>query len=128
MTRLTLIAGAAALALTPLMAAPALADAAAEAGIAATHAGLAAKQTDIAKVHMHLHHALNCLVGPSGDGFDSTNANPCAKAGNGAIPDATDATLKAKLTAAEASAKAGLASNDLAMAQADATKTAAALQ
>ena len=73
-----------------------------------THAGLAAKATTIDMVHMHLHHALNCLVGPGGTGFDSTNANPCAKAGDGAIPDAS-AAQKAKLQPAVAAANAGLA-------------------
>ena len=38
---------------------------------AATHAGLAAQAADINGVHTHMHHALNCLVGPKGDGFDA---------------------------------------------------------
>ena len=42
-------------------------------------------------VQAHLHHTLNCLVGPGGDGFDAKQMNPCAQAGNGAIPDAKDA-------------------------------------
>lgn len=109
-----------------LLATPAFADLAAEITTGQTHAGLAAKATDLAKVHMHLHHALNCLVGPSGDGFDSTNANPCAKDGNGAIPDSTGAQ-KTKLTAAAATAKAGIANNDLAGAQAAAQQTADAI-
>ena len=123
MKKLTLLAGAAALVLSPMLAMPAFANAAQEATIAQTHAGLAATQSSIDKVHMHLHHALNCLVGPKGAGFDASNANPCAKAGNGAIPDATDAAMKTKLEQAEASAKAGLATDDLANAKAQAEKT-----
>jgi len=34
---------------------------------------------------------VNCLVGPSGTGFDTPTPIPAAKAGNGAIPDASAA-------------------------------------
>ena len=44
---------------------------------AQTHAGLAASAANLDGVHMHMHHALNCLVGPKGDGFDSSQMNPC---------------------------------------------------
>jgi hypothetical protein len=99
----------------------ALADVSAELVVASQHAGLAAKAGTIDMVHMHLHHAVNCLVGPSGAGFDASNANPCAKAGNGAIPDSMNAGQKAKLQTALKTAQAGLASNDMAAAQKDAT-------
>ncbi len=88
---------------------------------AATHAGLAAKAADINGVHMHLHHALNCLVGPAGKGFDKTNLNPCANAGKGAIPDATNADTKEALEKAADKARAGIASHDAATARNDAT-------
>jgi hypothetical protein len=105
----------------------ALADVSAELTVASSHAGYAAKATAIDMVHMHLHHVVNCLVGPAGTGFDATNANPCAKAGNGAIPDSTDAAQKAKLADAVTKAQAGIAATDLAAAQADATDAAAAI-
>ncbi len=114
-------------ALLGLIATPVFADVATEITIAQTHAGLAAKAADIDKVHMHLHHALNCLVGPSGDGFDATNANPCGKAGAGIIPDSTDAAQKTKLATAVSDAKAGIAATDLATAQASAQSTADAI-
>ena len=108
-----------------LIATPAFADLAAELSVGQTHAGMAATQTDVAMVHTHLQHALNCLVGPTGAGFDAGKGNPCAKAfGNGAIADSTDAGKKAKLEAAAASAKAGIASADLATAQKNAQATA----
>ncbi len=103
------------------------ADLAAEMTTAQTHAGLAGKAADINGVHMHLPHALNCLVGPSGDGYDATNANPCAKSGGGIIPDSADAGPKTKLAAAVTSAKAGIAATDMAAAQKDAADTAAAI-
>jgi hypothetical protein len=106
---------------------PALADEAQELSIASTHAGLAGKAAAIDGVHMHLHHALNCLVGPAGTGFDASNANPCAKAGNGAIPDAMDAGQKTKLQAAVAKAQEGIAATDLMAAQKAATETADAI-
>ena len=87
---------------------------------AQTHAGLAAKAADINGVHMHLHHALNCVVGPQGDGFDAKQMNPCAQSGNGAIPDEMDAAKKAKLTMAKGQLEQGIAASDLKTAQADA--------
>jgi len=65
----------------------ALADGHSEIVLAEQHAGLAAGSGDIAMVHAHLHHTLNCLVGPGGAGFDANQMNPCANAGHGAIPD-----------------------------------------
>ncbi|MGE5245276.1 MAG: hypothetical protein ACM3SQ_13685 [Betaproteobacteria bacterium] len=104
------------------------ADAAKEAAMAARHAGLASKAADITQVHMHLHHAVNCLVGPKGEGFDASEANPCASLGNGAIPDATAPAMRTTLEAALKSATAGLASSDLQTAQKDAAETAETLK
>jgi hypothetical protein len=95
---------------------------------AATHADLAAKAADLAGTQMHLHHALNCLVGPSGNGYDAKNMNPCANSGNGAIPDQTDPTKKAELERAADDARKALAATDLADAQHGATATAAAIR
>jgi hypothetical protein len=95
---------------------------------AATHAGLAAQGTDIDTVHMHLHHTLNCLVGPGGTGFDPTQMNPCANSGNGAIPDSSDAAKKAALQNAANEAQTGLAETNLVKAQNDASNTAALLK
>ena len=97
------------------------ADAATEITTAATHAGFASKSGTIKMVHAHMHHALNCLVGPGGDGFDTTALNPCKNSGNGAIPDTTDAAKKASLEKVAADLRAGLADDNLASAQ----KTAA---
>jgi len=104
------------------------ADPAQQAATGAVHAGLAAQATTIEQVHMHLHHTVNCLVGPKGQGFDAKEANPCQKLGNGAIPDTTDSATKAKLTTALASAEAGLKSEDLSAAKKSATEAQAALK
>ncbi len=61
-----------------LFPAAAFADAHSEIVNATEHAGYAAAAADIAGVHAHLHHALNCLVGPGGNGFDAKELNPCA--------------------------------------------------
>jgi len=106
----------------------ALADVASEVVNAATHAGLAAGSANLGDVHMHLHHTLNCLVGPGGAGFDAKQMNPCANAGTGAIPDTTDAAQKKLLEAAAAKAREGIASADLATSQKDAADTAAMLK
>jgi hypothetical protein len=103
------------------------ADKASEVEIAQDHAGLAIKASNIAGVQMHLHHTINCLVGPAGDGFDTKSANPCAKAGNGAIPDSSNAKQKAALQNAVMSAKQGLMTTDFAAAQKSAKETADAI-
>src|ERR1700693_2895621 len=112
---LNVVTGALMLAPLPVLGA----DANAEITNAAMHAGLAAKATDIAGVHTHLHHAVNCLVGPGGAGFDPKELNPCANAGNGAIVDATNASTKQALQAALAKANNGIAATELAAAQAE---------
>ena len=110
-----------------LIASPAFADVAAQLTVAQTHAGMAAKAADLKMVQTHLHHAVNCLVGPAGTGFDAAAGNPCAKAGTGAIPETTDAAQKAKLEAAVTKATPGFATTDLAAAQKAAQDTADAV-
>jgi hypothetical protein len=74
----------------------ALADGPQAVATAAQHAGLAAAAGDIAGAHRHLHHTLNCLIGPDGEGFDEAAGNPCRDAG-GAIPQTADAQMKENL-------------------------------
>jgi len=93
------------------------ADTAREISVAAEHAGYAATATIITTTKAHLHHTINCLVGPKGDGFDAKELNPCKGFGNGAIADTTDAAKKKKLEEALGKAKSGLAANDLAAAK-----------
>jgi len=111
----------AAVAAVLLLPATAAADAHSEIVNAGMHAGFAAGSADLGGVHAHLHHTLNCLVGPNGQGYDGKELDPCAQAGHGAIPDTTDASKKAKLEAAAAKARAGIAAGDLAAAKQDAT-------
>lgn len=120
-----LIAGAA---FAALCAPAALADAHSEVVQAETHAGLAEKASDITGVHQHLHHALNCLVGPKGDGYDAKEMNPCANAGSGAIPDTTDAAKKKALQAAADQLSSSIAETDETKAKAGATKAAGMLK
>ena len=63
------------------------AEPAAELKTAITHAGYSAKQEALPGATTHLHHALNCLVGPQGKGFDAAPGNPCQGQGNGYLPD-----------------------------------------
>ncbi|MDE2184779.1 MAG: hypothetical protein KGJ78_17330 [Alphaproteobacteria bacterium] len=111
-----------------IAAAPAFADAHSEIVNAETHAGLAGTATTIEMVHAHMHHALNCLVGPNGSGFDKKAMNPCAHAGNGAIPDTSDAAKKKSLGDVAAELQTGIAETDLAKAQNDATTAASMLK
>ncbi len=127
MKKIALLAACAALIATPVLVTSALADTAQELSIGQNHAGMAATAADLKTTQMHLHHAVNCLVGPAGAGFDAAAGNPCGKAGNGAIPDSTDAAQKAKLEAAVNDATPGLTTTDLATAQAAAKTTADAI-
>ncbi len=59
----------------------------AEVRVAAIHAGLAVEMHVLSLTQLHLHHVINCLVGPNGRQFDPRAGNPCHGLGNGAIPD-----------------------------------------
>ena len=127
MTSRNLLLGAAVAAIL-VMPTAVLADAHSEIVNADEHAGYAAASPDMAGVQAHLHHTLNCLVGPGGNGFDAKQMNPCAQAGHGAIPDTSDAKKKAALEAGAAKAREGLADSDLAKAKKAAADTEAMLK
>jgi len=103
-------------------------DGAKESAAAGMHAGMAATATNIETAHAHLHHTLNCLVGPKGEGFDAKQMNPCEKLGDGAIPDTSDAAAKKKLADAAMKAGEGLKATDLAVATKAAGEAAADLK
>ncbi len=102
-------------------------DALQEVSTAAQHAGFSAQASSLDVAHMHLHHTLNCLVGPGGRGFDSKQANPCSAIGAGAIPDATDAATKKTLAHIAYRTRRALASKDLATVKKDAAEIQTAL-
>lgn len=91
-------------------------DAAAQAQTAADHAGYAAGSDGIDSVHAHLHHALNCLVGPGGEGYDASFGDPCDGMGAGALNDA-DMENQTTYLDAIAQINAGLATDDVTAAQ-----------
>jgi hypothetical protein len=62
-------------------------DPSAELNTAVTHAGFAAKYETMKEITLHLHHALNCLVGPQDKLFDAAAGNPCQGQGNGYLSD-----------------------------------------
>ena len=102
------------------------ADAGPEISTAATHAGMAAGSTDEKMVKSHLHHVINCLVGPNGADYDANEANPCKSQGMGALVDAP--AKKSELEAALADAKAGLAETDMTKSKAKAVEAQNALK
>lgn len=67
--------------------APAFANVNKEMSTAIEHAGFAAKSKDIKHVHLHLHHVMNCLVGPKGLQFDAAAGDPCKGMGMGILND-----------------------------------------
>jgi hypothetical protein len=102
---------------------------AAEIFTATNHANLAAQATDITMVHQHLHHVVNCLVGPGGPGFDANELNPCA-GGNGAIKDAAGASPAQKKSMQQALIQAmmGISQINFAKAQKSALNVANSLK
>jgi hypothetical protein len=88
-----------------------------EVSTAAQHAGFAGSAKDMKTTQMHLHHVVNCLVGPQGQGFDASFGNPCNGEGSGAISDTTDSVKKASLQQALQQTLDGLKQSDMAAAQ-----------
>jgi hypothetical protein len=98
-------------------------------GTASAHAGMALGAADLKLAHTHLHHVINCLVGPSGKGFDAQEEDPCKGMGQGAIVDAKgDAGTESKLQAALTQAEHGVKTTTLDDAHADAQKVMTTLQ
>jgi len=104
------------------------ADTAKEIATAAEHAELAATATDIKMIKAHLHHTINCLVGPNGGFYFATELNPCKDFGNGAIPETTDIAKKKSLEAAVNKAKSGITAHDPAAAKALASEAEALIK
>jgi hypothetical protein len=100
-----------------------------EAATARAHALMAAGADSLKMAHAHLHHVVNCLVGPKGTGYDASAADPCKGMGNGAIADAShDSRLRRDLNRAVYAAEGGLHATDLKQVQRDATRAADALK
>ncbi len=115
-----------------LTAAPAFAaaDLGKEIATAETHAGYAIAAADMKMMQTHLHHVVNCMVGPKGKGFDETQANPCKDMGGGVMVDAkgTGKAKRASLQQALNAARAGAATTDMALAKKKAGEADAALK
>lgn len=100
-----------------------------EVSTAHAHALMAQNAKTVAMAHTHLHHVINCLVGPGGQGYEASAGTPCKGQGNGAIPDsAGNSALHGRLQSALADAQAGLQADSLATVHSDAGKAAAALR
>ena len=106
----------------------AYADAASEIATAAQHAGFAATAPNLLQTRMHLHHAMNCLVGPKDGDFDKSNMNPCAQQGKGAFLDESNPEIKAKLQNAMSLAGDVIASSDEATAKKNAATVKTSLE
>lgn len=100
-----------------------------QAATAVAHAGMALGAADMDAVQMHLHHVVNCLVGPAGAGFEAEAGNPCKDQGQGALVDADgDEATEAKLRAAVDLANQGMQAETLEEAHADAEQVMKTLQ
>lgn len=99
-----------------------------EVGTAHAHALMAEHAQTVAEAHTHLHHVINCLVGPGGADFDAAAGDPCKGQGNGALTDSVSAAAHGKLEHALATAKTGLKADTLAGVHKDAAALAKTLQ
>lgn len=100
-----------------------------QASTAAAHAGMALGAADLKMAQTHLQHVVNCLVGPSGEGYDAGQANPCKGMGQGALVDVRgDDAREARLREAAASARQGVKAATVSEAHADAQKVMSILR
>lgn len=83
-----------------------------EIATAIIHANVASKVDSLDGVHLHLHHVLNCVVGPRSKQYSAAaeklSANKCVGLGNGALPDSHDAAVRSDLQQAVKLADAGV--------------------
>ncbi|MGH8336688.1 MAG: hypothetical protein ACRER7_06485 [Gammaproteobacteria bacterium] len=100
-----------------------------EIATATAHAQMAAAASDVATIHMHLHHVINCLVGSKDNRFDAKAGNPCNDMGSGALHDLGHAPAEhIKLERALVMSERALHADKLAAAREDATRVADALK
>lgn len=104
-----------------------------EIAAAIVHATAATQVDTPAGVSLHLHHVINCLVGPHARLFDAKaealSENPCHDLGNGALIDAdANHDVHAALTRALHDAERGLKAKGLADAHLDARSALGALE
>lgn len=100
-----------------------------EIATAAAHAQMAAAAADRTTADMHLHHAINCLVGSSDKRYDAQAGDPCKGMGNGAIHDLGHAPAEhVRLQQALMQAERGLHADSLDATHAAAKRVAEALK
>lgn len=100
-----------------------------EIATAAAHAQMAAAAADRTTADMHLHHAINCLVGSSDKRYDAQAGDPCKGKGNGAIHDLGHAPAEhVRLQQALMQAERGLHADSLDATHAAAKRAAEALK
>ncbi len=96
---------------------------------ASAHAGMALGAKELKVAQMHLHHVINCLVGPASKAFDAQQADPCKGMGHGALVDAKgDVATEARLHTALMDAEHGVKATTLNDAHAEAQKVLTTLQ
>ncbi|MGH8111570.1 MAG: hypothetical protein ACREPF_03040 [Rhodanobacteraceae bacterium] len=104
-----------------------------EIATARIHATVATQIDNIQGVHLHLHHVINCLVGPHGNGWDAAaeavSENHCTGLGHGAIADSNnDPAVHRLAETALRDAQAGVKAGNLGTAHRDAHEALEALE
>lgn len=100
-----------------------------EIATALAHAQMALASKDVAEARHHLHHVINCLVGPKSKEYDANEENPCKGMGNGALNDVDSKSAQhKKLDNALSEAKEGLDKSSLKKTQNEADEVVEELQ
>lgn len=72
-----------------------------EIATAIIHANVASKVDSLSGVHLHLHHVLNCVLGPHSKQYSAAaeklSAYKCVGLGDGALPDSRDPAVRRDL-------------------------------
>lgn len=83
-----------------------------EIATAIIHANVASQITNLDGVHLHLHHVLNCVLGPHSEQYSAAaeklSAYKCVGLGDGALPDSHDPAVRGDLQKAVKLADQGL--------------------
>lgn len=86
-----------------------------EIATAIIHANVASQITNLDGVHLHLHHVLNCVLGPHSSQYSAAaeklSAYKCVGLGNGALPDSHDPAVRGDLQQAVKLADRGIQAN-----------------
>lgn len=103
-----------------------------EIATAVIHANVASQVDNLGGVHLHLHHVLNCVLGPHSKQYSAAaeklSAYKCVGLGDGALPDSRDPAVRNDLQRAVTLADGGIEASQFEPAHQAAIEVLAALK